>query len=146
MNKTINTLSCFTVSFSKGFKSPNVPLATFYQGEKELIFLLDTGSEYNVTTKKTLDRIEHTILNNGDNTHTLSGVGGTEEVSNCTISFSCGKESYSVDFLVSNSIDAAVEMIRQEHGITIDGILGSLFLKEHNVVMDFNNLVAYSKK
>ena len=87
MNKTINTLSCFTVSFSKGFKSPNVPLATFYQGKKELIFLLDTGSEYNVTTKKTLDRIEHTILNNGDNTHTLSGVGGTEEVSNCKSSY-----------------------------------------------------------
>ena len=145
MNKD-KTISCFSVSFKKGFVSPNIPLATFYQGDKELTFLLDTGSEYNVTNKKALGTIEHTILDNGDTMHTLSGVGGTEQVSNCSIAFSCGKEEYTAQFLVSESVDAAFEMIRKEHGITIDGILGSIFLKENNVVLDFQNFAAYSKK
>jgi hypothetical protein len=145
MNKE-NHISCFAVSFSKGFKSPNIPLATFYQGDKELIFLLDTGSENNVTNQKTLSFVEHTILKDANVTHTLSGVGGTEEVFSCSISFGCDSEQYTENFLVSNSIDAAIEMIRQEHGIIISGILGSQFLKKNNVVMDFNTLMAYSKK
>lgn len=145
MNKN-NTITCFAVSFSKGFKSPNIPLATFHQGDKDLTFLLDTGSEYNVTNKKVLSEVSHTMLNNGQNTHSLAGVGGTEDVSVCSIKFSCGNEEYTENFLVSSSIDAAIESIRREHGITIHGILGSVFLKEHNIVMDFNNLMAYSKR
>lgn len=145
MKKT-NTISCLAVSFSKGFKSPNIPLATFYQEDKELTFLLDTGSEYNVTNKKVLSEVEHTVLNNGENTHNLSGVGGTEEVSTCSITFGCDKEEYTENFLVSSSIDAAIEGIRREHGITIHGILGSVFLKKHRIVMDFNNFMAYSKQ
>lgn len=144
--KNNNTISCFAVSFSKGFKSPNIPLATFHQEGKELTFLLDTGSEFNVTNKKVLSEVSHTMLNNGQNTHSLSGVGGTEEVSTCSITFKCDDEEYTENFLVSSSIDAAIEGIRKEHGITIHGILGSVFLKEHNIVMDFNNFMAYSKK
>ncbi len=140
------TISCFTVSFRKGFVSPNIPLATFYQGDKELIFLLDSGSENNVTNKKALEHIKHTMLDSGEATHQLSGVGGTEEVQNCTITFSCGDEEYTTNFLVSNSLEEAFEMIRKEHGITINGIIGSSFLREHNVVMDFKTLSAYTKK
>lgn len=146
MNKNKNTISCFAVSFSKGFKSPNIPLATFHQGDKDLTFLLDTGSEYNVTNKKSLSEVTHTMLNEGKSTHSLAGVGGTEDVSACTITFNCDGEEYTENFLVSNSIDAAIEGIRREHGMTIHGILGSVFLKEHNIVMDFNNFMAYSKK
>lgn len=145
MKKDKNTISCFSVSFKKGFVSPNIPLATFKQGDKELIFLLDTGSQDNVTNKKALDSIEHTVIDEGENTHTLSGVGGVEDVSRCIISFSCEDETYTAPFLVSNSIDVALDMIKQECGITVDGILGSLFLKDNHVVLDYTTLTAYSK-
>lgn len=144
--KKNNTISCFAVSFSKGFKSPNIPLATFHQGDKELTFLLDTGSEFNVTNKKVLAEVSHTVLNEGQSTHNLAGVGGIEEVSACSITFKCDEEEYTENFLVSSSIDAAIESIKKEHGITIHGILGSVFLKEHNIVMDFTNFTAYSKQ
>lgn len=146
MKKDKNTISCFSVSFRKGFQSPNIPLATFYQGDKELIFLLDTGSENNVTNRRTLRSIEHTVIDNGEETHTLSGVGGTEDVSRCTITFSCDGETYTAPFLVSSSMDAALDMIKRECGIVIDGILGSVFLRDNHVVLDYTTMTAYSKK
>ena len=36
------------VSFKQGFISPKIPIATFHQGDKELVLLLDTGSDKNV--------------------------------------------------------------------------------------------------
>lgn len=145
MNRN-KTISCFSVSFKKGFISPNIPLATFQQGDKDITFLLDTGSENNITNAESLKQMEHTILNDGNTTHTLSGIGGTEEVYKCKVPFNCDDENYEEEFLVSSSIDEALEMIKKEHGITINGILGSIFLREHNVVMDFKNLAAYSNK
>ena len=108
--------------------------------------MLDSGSEFNVTNKNALERIEHKMLNNGEDTHTLTGVGGSEEVSMCEISFICGREEFTAKFLVSSTINAATDIIRREHGINIDGILGSKFMREHNIVLDFNTLLAYSKK
>lgn len=151
MNKKQNTISLFAVSFSQGFKSPQVPIATFRQGNKNFRFLLDTGSEHNVINKDALQFLEHEMIDEGDLKRTLSGVGGTEEVQNCYIKFSCTNEengeseTYCTNFLVTD-LSAPFDDIMEQHGIQLHGIIGSMFLKEHNVIMDFKNLAAYSKK
>lgn len=144
MKNTKNTISCFAVSFKQGFISPNIPIATFYQGDKELNFIIDTGSENNVINQSALKEIKHTIINDGNTTHTLSGVGGTVEVSMCNIKFKCEEEEYNADFLVSD-LDAPFKMIRQGHCIVLHGMLGSVFLRENNIILDFKNLAAYSR-
>ena len=142
MNKNNNT-SFLAVSFRQGFVSPNIPIATFSQGDKDIVFLLDTGSDNNVINKGALDYVEHEMLEGGDTT-TLSGVNGTTEVEHCSIKFSCEDDTYKADFLVAD-LNEAFNQIRKGHCITIHGILGSNFLRNHNVVLDFNNLTAYSK-
>lgn len=142
MDKNNNT-SFIAVSFKQGFISPNIPIATFSQGDKDIVFLLDTGSDNNVVNKGALDYVEHAMIE-GDGTTTLSGVNGTTKVEHCSIKFSCGDDTFKVDFLVAD-LNEAFSTIRKDHCITIHGILGSNFLRNHKMVLDFNDLTAYSK-
>ena len=143
MNKKNNNLSLFTVSFKQGFVSPNVPIATFYQDGKKLNFLLDSGSENNVIDKNALTSINHRILE-GVST-TLTGVGGTSDTEICELTFKCDNEEYTEEFLVTD-LSQAFGMIEDCHSIILHGIIGSTFLRKNNIVLDFKNLAAYSKK
>lgn len=145
MNKKQNSVSLFTVSFKQGFVSPNVPLVTIHQEDKELIFLLDTGSEHNVIDQNALPFINHTVIQDETMPVTLSGVGGKVEVSACSITFKCGDTEYTDNFVV-NDLSIALKALKNETGVIMHGILGSRFLRENNVVLDYQNLVAYSKK
>ena len=145
MSKKQNSISLFTASFRQGFTSPNVPLVTVHQGDKELIFLLDTGSEYNVIDKNALDFIEHKIIEDKNMPVTMSGVGGKVEVSACSIAFRCGDEDYEENFSI-NDLSEALKMLKAETGVIMHGIIGSRFMMEHNIVLDYHKLIAYTKK
>ena len=141
MNK-YNCKSFLAISFSKGFNSPNIPIATFYQGDKEINFIVDTGSDYNVIDKSALANIEHEKMQGSG---TLTGLEGTQEVEGCNISFGCEDKEYKEFFLVSDTLKQAFDGMKKDHGIAICGMLGSMFLKKHNLVLDFNNLLIYNK-
>lgn len=144
MNKN-KGISLFTVSFKQGFISPKIPIATFHQGDKELVLLLDTGSDKNVIDANALEQFTHRMHEDDEDPTThLSGVGGTQKVSVCTLEFKCGDETYTEDFLVTD-LKQAFDLIRKNHCITLHGILGSDFLRKNNVVLDFKNLAAYNK-
>lgn len=140
-----DNISLLAVSFSKGFISPQIPIATFLQGNKKLNFILDTGSDKNVVDESVLNEIEHEKLESA-NPLTLTGVGGVVEVKICRIPFQNQDDhtTYKPTFLVTDLKDQ-FDSLEDTHGIKIHGMLGSLFLKEHNLVLDFTNLTAYSK-
>lgn len=141
MNKD-NNISLFAVSFKQGFVSPNVPIATFYQNGRRLNFLLDSGSDKNVIDKSTLSYIDYKVIE-GENVN-LGGVGGITKVETCKITFSIDSEEYTETFLITD-LSQAFGMIEDDHSITLHGIIGSTFLRKNNVVLDFQNLAAYSK-
>ena len=134
--------SFLSFSLAKGFTSPNIPIATFYQGDKELNFIIDTGSDDNVINKEALDNIEYEKT---DHKGTLSGVGGIYEVEGCNITFQYEGETFTGMFIISDNLKEAFDNIRKCHAIPLHGMLGSKFLKENNIVLDFKNLTAYSK-
>jgi hypothetical protein len=143
MKKNINNHTLFAVSFSKGFSSPNIPIATFYQGSKKLNFILDTGSDKNVIDVNALNDIKYEKIEDGE-PQTLSGVGGVQEVFECTITFANDEEHYKANFLATD-LSAAFQQIEQHHGIILHGMIGSVFLKNNHVVLDYTNMTAYSK-
>ena len=143
MNKQDN-ISFLAISFSQGFSCPNIPIATFYQGNKKINFLLDTGSDKNVIDSSILESLEHEKITLA-NKQVLTGVGGTVEVGVCKIKFQYGNDAYETDFLISD-MKEAFGAIESTCGNIIHGILGSLFLKENNIVLDFTNMTACSKK
>ena len=144
MKKDNNNTSFLSVSFSKGFVSPNIPIATFYQGNKRLNFILDTGSDKNVIDVNALENIKYERLES-EEPLALSGVGGVREVFECAIQFSCEEEHYKANFLAAD-LTEAFSQIEQCHGIILHGLIGSVFLKSNNMVMDFTNMTAHSKQ
>lgn len=141
MKKNHNSFLSF--SFSKGFTSPNLPIATFYQGDKELNFIIDTGSDDNVICKEALKEIKHKMVKHDG---TLAGVGGVFKVEACNISFQLEGDNFVAKFIISDHLKEAFDNIRKVHAIPLHGMLGSKFLMENNVVLDFNSLTAYNKK
>ena len=139
-------ISLFTVSFKQGFMSPNIPIASFKQGDKDINFLLDTGSDNNLIDATALKQFEHEMYDEElVEKVNLTGVGGDQQVKACKLTFSCEGKNYTQNFLVAD-IHQAFDRIKIDHCITIHGILGSVFLREHSVVLDFKNLSAYTKK
>ena len=121
-NKSFSLLS---ISFKKGFVSPNLPIATFYQGKTRLNFLLDTGSDQNSIDKSVLDRINYVKFDSGI-TH-LTGVGGTQTVESCKITFNHENKEFTADFLITDFKEAFGQM-EDAHGIQLHGLIGSNFL------------------
>jgi predicted aspartyl protease len=136
-----NKKSFLAISFSKGFISPNIPIATFHQGDKELNFIIDTGSDNNIIDSNVLPELQYEMVEDKMN---LTGLGGSREVGICNIVFSYEDEEYSTPFLISD-MKEAFNMIRECHAIPIHGMLGSKFLKRQNIILDFNKMVAYNK-
>lgn len=140
--KKNNNNSFLSFSFSKGFTSPNLPIVTFFQEDKELNFIIDTGSDDNVINKEALSNISYEKI---EHKGTLAGVGGIYEVEACNISFQLGDESFTAKFLISDNLKEAFDNIRHCHAIPLHGMIGSKFLMENNIVLDFNNMTAYNK-
>ena len=138
---TKNNKAFLAVSFSKGFVSPNIPIATFQQGDMELNFIIDTGSDNNIIDSNVLPNLKYE-----ENEHRmqLTGLGGSQEVKMCDITFSFEGESFTAPFLISD-MKEAFTIIRKCHAIPIHGMLGSKFLMENNLILDFNKMVAYNK-
>ena len=141
MNKN-NAKSFIAFSFSQGFVSPNIPIATFHQGDKELNFILDTGSDRNVIDKDALKDIKYEKV---DDKATIAGLNGVHEAEVCKITFQYEDESFTTEFLIANTLKAAFDDIRKAHAIPLHGMIGSRFLMDNNIILDFNNLVAYNK-
>ena len=129
-------------SFRQGFISPNIPIATFTQGDKELNFILDSGSDENVIDSNFLGNIEHEMT---ESKSSLAGLGGKVEVQSCIIPFKYGDEEFKAEFLVSD-MGTPFNAIRAVHAIPIHGMLGSRFFLKYGMVLDFNSLTAHSKE
>lgn len=142
MNKK-NNISLFTVSFKQGFIPPRIPIATFYQDGKKLNFLLDSGSDKNVLDSRILKEVKYENVE-GESVN-LTGVGGVTQVNTCKVAFTCDTKEYTEEFLITD-LSEAFGLIEQEHCITLHGIIGSTFMRKNNIVMDFQNLVAYTKE
>lgn len=105
-------------------------------GFQNAVFMLDTGSNSNILfgyiyeqAKDQLKEIE------GD--YTITGIDGKPKKATAVVGSIpfCGK-SYEMTFLVKDEGDPS-SMLSKEIGCPIVGIIGTLFMAEHNWVIDF---------
>lgn len=131
------------MSFKEAMDLTNLPIVTFYQGDKKFNFLLDTGSSLSVINQSALEFITHTASNNTGN---LFGVDGVKrEVSYVSIDLSYKNNNYTEEFQVLD-MQNAIDQVKAESGVNMIGIIGSEFFRKYRYILDFNELVAYSKK
>lgn len=131
------------MSFKQGFDLTELPIITLTNNGKNINFLLDTGSDSSY--------INQSILNNYTYTETeymspMIGVEGNKKDCNIIkMNVTYEDKSYQNEFLVMD-MDRAFDVIKKENGVNLHGILGSKFFRKYQYVLDFDKLIAYSKK
>ena len=139
-NKLFKKKDC--LSFQQGYDLTELPIVTLYQKDKKLNFLLDTGSNNSIIDKSILSDIEYEETETKSN---LSGLEGTKQVvSMCNLTISYKDKEFKYCYLICD-MSVPFGAIKQETGVTLHGILGSKFFNEFKYIIDFNELIAYSK-
>lgn len=132
-----------TMSFKDSFYLTGQPIVIFNQGDKTFNFLLDSGATDCIINKAALKTIKHTPLNQQT---ILTGMDGIDhEVSGCMITLEFNHKNYTFPYLIQD-LGTILKTIKETTGVTIHGFLGSKFFNTFKYVLDFDELIAYSKR
>lgn len=131
------------MSFQNSMDLAELPVVTFRQGDKKINFLLDTGSNNCVIDSNILKSIDHKMLD--EETNILGLEGNAQKTGVCTIKMSYKDKEYEYPYVIQD-MSAAFDSIKKETGVTVNGMLGSKFFNEFKYVLDFDELIAYSKE
>lgn len=132
-----------SMSFKEAMDLAELPIVTFMQGKQKINFLLDTGSNQCIIDSNFLKKIKHTMLNMETSLYGLEG--NVQKPKICMITMSYKDRNYEYPYLVQD-MSAAFGAIKKETGVTVNGMLGSKFFSEFKYVLDFDELIAYSKQ
>lgn len=131
------------MSFKEAIDLTGLPIVTFYQNDKKFNFLLDTGANNSVINKSALELLEHNLVNKST---TVTGINGKPISAECvSLYLTYGNKNYEETFQAID-MSEAFKVIKEESGVSLVGILGSEFFKRNKYILDFNKLIAYSKK
>ena len=136
----INKKNKSKISFKEAMDLVELPIITFYNENKKLNFLLDTGSNVSYINNSILPSINHKIL---DKQNSTFGIEGNKVMNQfCSMDISYREQAFNEEFSISN-LDDAFNIIKQEDGVQLHGILGSRFFEKYRYVLDFKDLIAY---
>lgn len=128
------------ISFKEGLDLTELPIVTFYQGNKKLHFLLDTGSNISYINKDVLKEIKATDLKSASNTFGVEGSGIETRHYNIEIGY---KDNKFVEEFGAVNLNAAFSTIEADSGIKLHGIIGNRFFEKYKYILDFKELTAY---
>ena len=133
------------LSFKDTVTDAGVPIVTLKNGEKEFNFLLDTGSDISHIDSTIVDSLSDIEEIEGNNLTITTANGSIESGNNwIRIPLNYKKQSFIEDFMLLDLHDT-FEVLREDTGIQLHGILGGTFLRKYRYVLDYNDLVAYTK-
>lgn len=131
------------ISFKESMDLTELPVVTFYNGDKKLNFLLDTGSNLSHINSSVLTNLEYERTDNS--TEIVGMEGNSLECSSfCKMNISYKNQKFNEEFSIID-LDKAFETVKKESGVQIHGILGSRFFEKYRYILDFNELIAYIK-
>lgn len=131
------------MSFREAMDLVELPIITFYNNDKKLNFLLDTGSDLSYINKSILPSLEYKKI---DESRNIISVGGNSQSLGCCDMTVTYKNKKFIDRFYISDLDEAFGVIKAETGVQIHGILGSKFFTKYKYILDFESLIAYSKK
>lgn len=132
------------MSFKEAMDLVELPVVTFLNGNKKLNFLLDTGSNISQINSSILPFLEHKKIK--EKNMDVTGIEGNKTNTEfCEMTITYKGQIFIGEFCIHN-LDDAFAIIKEETGVQIHGILGSLFFQKYKYIFDFESLIAYSKK
>ena len=137
----------FTVSFGEYMTKISLPAILFDCRGKELLFILDTGSNGSHINRSALAELgidtRSIEQKEGVEPYVATGNGvAAPSAEQCDLVLSLDAYKFNVTAYVDD-LDSAFDRIFKSDGVRIHGILGTNFLKANNWTLDFANNVAY---
>ena len=134
-----------TMSFRESMDLTSVPVVTFLMNNNiKFNFLFDTGSDTSYLSVSSFELIKDSLTKVNAKT-SVTGLGGIEDAVLYKTEFSYKGKKYEDIFGVLEGLDASFSNIKRASGVSINGILGSKFFEKYKYVLDFKNLIAYTK-
>lgn len=132
------------VSFMEGFDLTGLPIVTLQNNGKKFNFVLDTGSYNSILNKSALSKITH---KESDMVAHVCGIDGITREDQTVVhtEFQYKDKTIPARLIVSDLSKVFAE-IKQETGVQLHGLLGSDFFHENKYIIDYKEMVAYSKK
>ena len=130
------------ISFRESMDLTELPVVTFYNGDKKLNFLLDTGSNVSHINSSVIHLLDHTKTDQKTDTIGMEGNKVSNDICKMTVYYR--NQRFEESFIISDLNDV-FDIIKQEDGVQIHGILGSKFFEKYRYVLDFSELIAYIK-
>ena len=143
------------ISFREAIDLVGLPIITFYNEGKKFNFLLDTGATISVIDSNILNDFSHEKLEKDGILFGMEGHKIDVFIRWFIMSITLKQLSslakvykdkiYKEEFQVVD-MSAPFNEIKAESGVKLSGILGNIFFTNYKYVLDFNSLIAYSKK
>lgn len=132
-----------TMSFREALALAELPVVTFYQGDKKLNLLLDTGANISIIDKKVASTIN---TKETPRVSKITGIGGSvKDVAIVDITLQYKNNTFEDGFQVTD-MTSTFSAIKNATGVTIHGIIGNKFMQKYKYILDFDKMIAYSKK
>lgn len=131
------------MSFKETMDICNLPIITFINNNVKLNFLLDTGAQRSVINSIILPTISYVESPKSSNIYGMEGT--LQKVSFVDIRIQRDNIIYNEEFQVVD-MTSSFNNIKNDYGVNLHGILSSTFFEKYKYVLDFDKLIAYSKK
>lgn len=132
------------VSLKESLDLCNLPVITFENNGNKFNFMLDTGATESHISQTA---VENMTGESSDRQICIQGFAGDAETSGGKIVDLIYKDRvFTTELFISPALDDTFKEIKQNLGVQLHGIIGNNFLREHGYVLDFYDLIAYSKK
>lgn len=130
------------IQFKKDYKRHSLPIVRLNFYGKTLNFLIDTGADVNVMNIKALMELPVSIPMKPAGNVTTGG--GEVNAFNASMKFSYEKDFFDEEFSLLD-MDAPFANVFNDNGIMLHGVLGSKFFNKYRWVIDFENMVIWTK-
>lgn len=128
------------ISFREAMDLAELPVITFYNGDKKINFLLDTGSNISYLNESIVSSL---VTESTGETSNIIGIEGNKvNCKICKMIIRRKNQEFEEEFSIAD-LDKAFSIVKKESGVQIHGILGSRFFEKYKYVLDFKDYIAY---
>jgi predicted aspartyl protease len=128
------------ISFREAMDLAELPVITFYNGDKKINFLLDTGSNISYLNESIVSSL--VTESTGEESNIIGIEGNKVNCKICKMIIRRKKQEFEEEFSIAD-LDKAFSIVKKESGVQIHGILGSRFFEKYKYVLDFKDYIAY---
>lgn len=128
------------ISFREAMDLAELPVITFYNGDKKINFLLDTGSNISYLNESIVSSL--VTESTGEESNIIGIEGNKVNCKICKMIIRRKNQEFEEEFSIA-ALDKAFSIVKKESGVQIHGILGSRFFEKYKYVLDFKDYIAY---